>query len=237
MSWRNFKDSRFKEKAYEKTNISTLNPNDNKDNNDKKGAFVTFVNNVIESETDNQVFPVGQPQGELDAARDEMARRIVKKIEEEHTKNGGVPYFSTPEIAEAKSRVCLVNQQVLAGRATNQDFQTACANWPKVAPSCVSQTDCPQVSSLSTSVHTEQTQDTDEERELVDWFRSAELPQAPFNLDCARRVLDPVKFYTSLHQEIEARPSSPRWRCGATQADLRVLSAMNRSDNSNGGAK
>jgi hypothetical protein len=200
MSWRNFKDSRFQKKAYEKTNISTLTPNDNNDNNDKRGAFVTFVNNVIESETENQVVPVGQSQKELDAAREEMARKVVKKIEEEHPQNGGVPYFSTPEIAEAGSRVCL-----------------------KFALSCVSQTDCPQVPSLSTSAHTEQPQDTDEERELIDWFDAAELPSEPLNLDQARRVLSPAKFYVSLHQEIEGRLSSPRWRCGATQADLKVL--------------
>ncbi len=223
MSWRNFKDSRFKEKAHEKTNISTLNPNDNNDNNDKRGAFVTFVNNVIESKTENPVVPVGQSQEELEAARNEMLLKVVKKIEEEHTKRGGVPYFATSEIVEAENNVCLVNKDILAGHATNQDFQEACDDWLKVALSCVSQTVCPQVSSLSTSAHTEQPQDTDEERELIDWFRSAELPQEPFDLDCARRVLNPVKFYASLHQEIESRLSSPRWRCGATQADLKVL--------------
>jgi len=64
---------------------------------------------------------------------------------------------------------------------------------------------------------------TDADKELIDWFLSADLPQEPFDLDCARRVLNPVKFYASLHQEIESRLSSPRWRCGATQGDLKVL--------------
>ena len=62
-----------------------------------------------------------------------------------------------------------------------------------------------------------------DDQELIDWLMSAELPQEPFDLDCARRVLDPAKFFDSLRREIAGRQSSPRWRCGATQADLRRL--------------
>ena len=58
---------------------------------------------------------------------------------------------------------------------------------------------------------------------LIDWFLTATLPTEAFNLDCARRVTDPKKFFDALRREIEARLSSPRWRCGATQADLRRL--------------
>lgn len=58
---------------------------------------------------------------------------------------------------------------------------------------------------------------------LIDWFTSAELPQEPFDLDCARRVTDPKKFFDALRREIAGRQSSPRWKCGATQADLRSL--------------
>lgn len=62
---------------------------------------------------------------------------------------------------------------------------------------------------------------SDDEQILVDWFCTATMPTQPFDLDCARRVLDPAKFFDSLRREIEGRQSSPRWRCGATQADLR----------------
>jgi len=60
---------------------------------------------------------------------------------------------------------------------------------------------------------------------LIDWFLTATLPTEAFDLDCARRVLDPAKFFDSLRREIARQQSSPRWRCGATQADLRSLRA------------
>jgi len=68
---------------------------------------------------------------------------------------------------------------------------------------------------------TEPTATTDQE--LIDWFTTADLPQDPFNLDQARRVSDPGKFYDALRLEISNRRKSPRWKCGATQADLRAL--------------
>jgi len=66
---------------------------------------------------------------------------------------------------------------------------------------------------------------SDDEQILVDWFLTAALPTQPFNLDAARRVNDPAKFYDVLRREIEGT-SSARWRCGATQADLRALKAV-----------
>lgn len=59
---------------------------------------------------------------------------------------------------------------------------------------------------------------------LVDWFlQAASLPTASFDLDCARRVFDPEKFFAAIRREIDTRQSSPRWRCGATQFDLEIL--------------
>jgi DNA primase len=64
------------------------------------------------------------------------------------------------------------------------------------------------------------------DQELIDWFISATLPSEAFDLDCGRRVFNPSKFYAVLKQEIESRLVSPRWRCGATQADIRALKAI-----------
>jgi DNA primase len=64
------------------------------------------------------------------------------------------------------------------------------------------------------------------DQELIDWFISATLPSEAFDLDCGRRVSNPSKFYAVLKQEIESRLVSPRWRCGATQADIRALKAI-----------
>jgi len=74
------------------------------------------------------------------------------------------------------------------------------------------------------------------DQELIDWFMNTELPRKPFDLDGARRVFNPVKFCAVLKREIESRPSSPRWRCGATQADLRRLKE-NSLNNNEGGIK
>jgi len=64
---------------------------------------------------------------------------------------------------------------------------------------------------------------TDEEKRLVFWFLNTEAPAEPFNLDDARKVTNPAKFYAALHREIETRETNPRWQNGATQADLRTL--------------
>jgi len=67
---------------------------------------------------------------------------------------------------------------------------------------------------------------SDDEQILVDWFFTATLPTQPFGLDSARHVFNPGKFHDVLKREIEGRQSSPRWRSGATQADLRALKAV-----------
>jgi len=58
---------------------------------------------------------------------------------------------------------------------------------------------------------------------LIDWFFTAKLPTQPFDLDSARRVFDPEKFFAAIRREIDTRQSSPRWKCGATQFDLELL--------------
>jgi hypothetical protein len=58
---------------------------------------------------------------------------------------------------------------------------------------------------------------------LIDCFFTATLPTVPCDLDCARRVLDPEKFFAAIRREIDGRQSSPRWKCGATQFDLELL--------------
>jgi len=70
-----------------------------------------------------------------------------------------------------------------------------------------------------------------DDQELIDWFMSAELPQEPFDLDCARRVTDPKKFFNALRREVAGRQSSPRWKCAATQADIRRLKEINSLNN------
>jgi hypothetical protein len=65
-----------------------------------------------------------------------------------------------------------------------------------------------------------------DDQELIDWFLQAAVSVEPFSLDEARRVSDPVKFFAAIRQEVESRATSPRWRCGATQADLRCLKAV-----------
>jgi hypothetical protein len=224
MSWRDFKNSRFKEKAYEKNNISPPNCNDNNDKRVEGGTFVTFVTNVIRDKTENQVITTGQSQEELEAERNEMALKVIKKIEEEHNKNGGVPYFATPEILQAEQQVCLTNKEVLAERATNQEFRVACDKWLNTAISTFLHNDNNDNSDKSPFFL--QIQGADEEKELLEWFDSAELPTQPFDLDQSRRVSNPGKFYAVLKQEIESRLVSPRWKCGATQADIRALKAI-----------
>jgi hypothetical protein len=58
---------------------------------------------------------------------------------------------------------------------------------------------------------------------LIDWFFTANLPTQSFDLDRARRVFDPEKFFAAIRREIDTRQSSPRWKCGATQFDLELL--------------
>jgi hypothetical protein len=178
MSWRNFKNSQFKDKSYEKAHISTFMPRGNKDKRCKSSSFEPFEPFGLKDKTENLVVPVGQSPDEL---------------------------------------------------KTVQDFQKDCDSRMKVSLSCVGH-------EYENTGGAEQSQDTDEETKLVGWFLTATLPTEAFNLDCARRVNKPGKFFDVLRREIAGRLSSPRWRCGATQADLRRLKE-NSLNNNEGGVK
>lgn len=58
---------------------------------------------------------------------------------------------------------------------------------------------------------------------LVDWFLTLDPPTEPFYLENHLHVVDPVKCFESLRQEIETGPRGPRARLGALQWDLRKL--------------
>ena len=49
------------------------------------------------------------------------------------------------------------------------------------------------------------------------------VPSAPFQLDQARFVADPVAFLVRLYQDVQAGPRGPRARTGALQEDLALL--------------
>lgn len=56
---------------------------------------------------------------------------------------------------------------------------------------------------------------------LLTWFQSLSTPAHPFQLDSARRVIDPLVFFQWLHQEITKGPASPR--ASFLIDDLRLL--------------
>ena len=59
---------------------------------------------------------------------------------------------------------------------------------------------------------------------LVLWFlESAPLTQKPFQLDRARRVTDPSRYFYALYVDVQAGPAGPRARTGALEAELRLL--------------
>lgn len=60
---------------------------------------------------------------------------------------------------------------------------------------------------------------------LVDWFLTLDPPTEPFYLENHLHVVDPVKCFESLRQEIETGPGGPRARLGALQSDLWKLKA------------
>ena len=61
---------------------------------------------------------------------------------------------------------------------------------------------------------------------LLDWFRSAPIPQAPFQLNACTTVINADAFYAALRREIESGPRGARARHGALQSDLRDLAKL-----------
>ncbi len=62
-----------------------------------------------------------------------------------------------------------------------------------------------------------------EMQSLVVWFMMQEAPVEPFYLEPHQRVLDPVKFFLSLRQDIAKGPAGARAKYGTLQDDLRKL--------------
>jgi hypothetical protein len=58
---------------------------------------------------------------------------------------------------------------------------------------------------------------------LIEWFRDAPTPEAPFHLNEYRRVINTDLFYEALRRDILAGPRGARARTGALQDDLREL--------------
>lgn len=58
---------------------------------------------------------------------------------------------------------------------------------------------------------------------LIEWFRSAELPDEPFTLRPGVRVAEPLLWYARIEADISGGPETPRALYGALQADLRTL--------------
>ena len=59
-----------------------------------------------------------------------------------------------------------------------------------------------------------------ETKTLLEWFRTAAIPDAPFQLNGHTKVVNSGLFYAALWREIEAGPRGARARYGALQADL-----------------
>ena len=62
---------------------------------------------------------------------------------------------------------------------------------------------------------------------LVLWFlESAPLTRKPFQLDRARRVTDPSRYFYGLYVDVQAGPAGARARTGALQKELRLLHTL-----------
>ena len=77
MSWRNFKNSQFKDKSYEKAHISTCTPRGNKDKRCKSLSFEPFEPFGLKDKTENLVIPVCQSPEELETAQDFQSEKII----------------------------------------------------------------------------------------------------------------------------------------------------------------
>ncbi|MCG2740396.1 MAG: hypothetical protein L6300_09185 [Syntrophaceae bacterium] len=61
---------------------------------------------------------------------------------------------------------------------------------------------------------------------LLDWFRSAPIPQAPFQLNACTTVINADTFYAALRREIESGPRGARARYGTLRGDLVDLAKL-----------
>ena len=58
---------------------------------------------------------------------------------------------------------------------------------------------------------------------LIDWFMELDTPKEPFHLEPHRRIVEPVKFFHSLRNDIQEGPDGPRGRHGILMEDLTNL--------------
>lgn len=70
--------------------------------------------------------------------------------------------------------------------------------------------------------------------DLINWFLSAsDLPADQFYLNLSIKVIDPIKFYTALRQDISQGDKNPRAKNGALQSDLKLLRDICQKPNTN----
>ena len=63
------------------------------------------------------------------------------------------------------------------------------------------------------------------DQSLVDWFMTMDLPMEPFYLEEHQHIIDPVKFFQLLREEIQTGPTGPRAKKGTLQDDLYKIRA------------
>ena len=82
----------------------------------------------------------------------------------------------------------------------------------------------PSMDATDNSANSANRSDWDAETQrLIDWFLTATPPAEPFELCRGVTILDPVRWWRSIHNDIEWGPNGPRARYGAVQGDLHKL--------------
>ena len=58
---------------------------------------------------------------------------------------------------------------------------------------------------------------------LINWFMELDTPKEPFHLEPHRYIVEPVKFFQSLRNDIKEGPEGPRGKHGVLMYDLTTL--------------
>jgi len=64
---------------------------------------------------------------------------------------------------------------------------------------------------------------SDHTKELIKWFKNAELPTEPFQVGRHKTISDPMKYYVVLAYDVEVGPTGSRARYGVLENDLQEL--------------